>query len=115
VHGDLDKAIEDGKTAADAEVVASLFMLATGYDREIEEVAGKDAVRVRYKKYHPPELGAIKHWLNSRSKTFQEVTRTDVTTKGKAISNKESRADLIASIVGSVRPRPDGDKPKPKK
>lgn len=115
LHGDLDKAIEDGKSAADAEVVASLYKLATGFEQEVEEVAGKDADVVRYNKYHPPELGAIKHWLNSRVPGFREVQRTDVTSKGKPLMPKESKAELIASIVSAVRPRPDGEKPKSKK
>lgn len=116
LHGDLDKAIEDGKSAADAEVVATLFKLAVGYDRNVCEVAGKDARCVSYSKYFPPELGAIKTWLNARVPGFREVQRAEITGgKGKPLMPKESKAELIASIVKAVRPRPDNEKPKPKR
>jgi hypothetical protein len=108
VHGDLADAIKSGRTAADAEVVATLHMLATGFEREEETVAGKDAVRVTYRKYHAPELGAIKTWLNARVPQFREVQRMEATGKnGKPLIPKESRADLISSIVSLVKPKPD--------
>lgn len=112
IHPDLKDAIETGRTAADAEVVSSLFQLSVGYTKTVEEVHGKDADRIRYKKYYPPELGAIKTWLRMRgNKRFKEApAEIDLTSKGKRLSSdlpKETRQDIINSIVAAVRPKPD--------
>lgn len=115
IHGDLDQAIEDGQTAADAEVVATLHMLATGYDREVEVVAGKDAEKVRYNHYHPPEMSAIKYWLNNRGKKrgWAEKAQIEATGRGgKPLVPKESNRELITSIVKLIRPKAD-DAPPP--
>lgn len=111
-HPEFDTAIDEGRTAADAEVIATLFDLATGRTRRVTEIAGKDAVEVTYEKYFPPEISAIKAWLRMRgNKRFKEVpAEIDITSKGKRIGdglNKESKADIINSIVAAVRPKPD--------
>lgn len=109
-HPNLQEAIDSGRTELDGEMIASLYMLGVGYTRRVEEVAGKDAATVSYNKYFPPELGAIKTWLNARSSKFREVQRAEVTGKnGKPLVPKESRADLINSIVKLVNPKADGD------
>lgn len=112
VHPEFDTAIDEGRTAADAEVIATLFDLATGHVKKVREVHGKDAAVVQYDKYFPPEISAIKTWLRMRgNKRFKETpAEIDITSKGKRIGdglNKESKADIINSIVAAVRPKPD--------
>lgn len=112
VHPEFSTAIDEGRTAADAEVVATLFDMATGRTRRVTEIAGKDAVEVTYDKYFPPEIGAIKAWLRMRgNKRFKEAPQEiDVTSKGKRLGDgslKESKQDIIDSIVAAVRPKPD--------
>lgn len=118
-HPELADAIETGRTAADAEVVSTLFQLAVGYNKKVNEVHGKDADIIAYKKHFPPDLGAIKTWLKMRGNArFKEApTQLDVTSKGKSIGDipQESRQDIINSIVAAVRPKPDNAPPKAKK
>lgn len=109
MHPDLADAIDSGRTEADVQVVESLFKLAVGYERQIEEVAGKDADIVRYTKYYPPELGAIKAWLYNRQKQkWGEKSTSELTgPKGKPLVPKESNRAIIDSIVALVRPKAD--------
>jgi hypothetical protein len=111
VHPEFQDAIDTGRTSADAEVIATLFELATGYTRTVTEVHGKDAERVCYSKYFPPDRSAIKDWLSMRpNKNFRAQPQAiDVTTKGKAINGlkQETKSELIASIVKLIRPQPD--------
>lgn len=109
VHPDLVDAIDSGRTEADVQVVESLLKLATGFREEVEEVAGKDAKVVRYNKYHPPELGAIKAWLYNRQKQrWGEKSTIEATGKnGKPLIPKESNRAIIDSIVSLVKPKPD--------
>lgn len=109
-YPDLQEAIDAGRTELDGDVIASLYELAVGRTRRVTEIHGKNADRITYEKYFPPELGAIKTWLNARSTKFREVQRAEVTGKnGKPLVPKESRADLINSIVRLVSPKADGD------
>lgn len=109
VHPEFDRAIESGRTAADADVVASLYQLATGYDYEEEQVGGKDASIRKVKRHQPPQMSAIKFWLQNRRPNQFKPDSFSVTGKdGKPLIPKESNAELIKSIVSMIRPKKDG-------
>lgn len=84
LYPEFQKALKDGKSPANAKVVASLYKKAIGYF-EYEEVVkiykGK-AVKMRVKKYYPPDTEAIKYFLSckEREKWSQrtEVTNTNI-------------------------------------
>ena len=110
LHPELEDAIEQGRTAADADVIESLYNLAVGYDRNVEEVHGKDADIVRYEKHFPADIGAIKFWLSNRKRGWGEKSQVEATGKnGKPLMPKESKADIVAAILRAVRPKPDKD------
>lgn len=66
---EFSKALEDGKAPADAEVAASLYQRAIGYDNpnavKIMQYEGEPIV-VPYTEHYPPDVGAQKMWLYNR-------------------------------------------------
>lgn len=111
-------AIENGRTHADAEVVAALFKRATGKFklRETKIIKYKDDyetldVDVRY----PPDTDAIKYWLNNRKRShWQQRSAVEQSGPGgKPIELTAGKGELIDAIVNLIKPKPDGDSDSP--
>ena len=110
----LKKAIEEGRTQADADVVVALHRNAVGYEHETDEVVRtrRGAQVVTVKKYYPGETQAQKFWLqNRRKEDWNAATQLQVTGKKDSpvhvkVENKDS---VINSILNLIMPRPDGD------
>jgi len=70
-HREFSVALEDGKAPADAEVAASLYQRAIGYDNtkavKIMQYEG-DPIIVPYTDHYPPDVGAAKVWLYNRQR-----------------------------------------------
>lgn len=110
------KAIEEGRSRPDQEVVLSLYKIATGsYE---EEVASKHGIRTLQK--HKPDLGAIKTWLHNLKSRANQNWMESLSLNGgrnpdgsdKPLVPEESRNQIIESIVALVACKPD---PKPEK
>lgn len=72
-------AIEEGKSsAADVNVVKSLYERATGYSHEavkiIYDTDTKEVVRASYTKQYPPDTAAIRLWLLNRTSWTDKQT-----------------------------------------
>lgn len=113
------KAIEAGRTQADAEVVVALFKSAVGYSH-LEEKVFYDSndgsiIRADTTRHYAPNLPSIKLWLTNRKKD-QWKDRSDVRVGG---SNRagdddapigvrdETKLELMSSILSLIRAKPD--------
>lgn len=84
MYPDFQKSLRDGKAPANARVVAALYKKATGFF-EMEEVVkiyrGK-AVKMKVRKFFPPDTEAIKYFLSSREREKWshrlDVTNTNI-------------------------------------
>ena len=107
------KAVEAGRTQADAAVVQALFKNAVGYDYETDEV-----VKTRHggqvitaKRHFPAETTAQKFWLQNRQRDKWNVA-IPVALGGRGKENPihikdESKQDVINSLLNLITPRPD--------
>jgi hypothetical protein len=108
------KAIDDGRTVADAKVVAALYNNAVGYEHESDEVVRtrRGAEVVTVKRYYPGETTAQKYWLNNRQPmNWGDKVQVggDRSPGAKPIGVKnETKEDIINSLLNLVTPRPDG-------
>lgn len=114
----LNDSIDKGRMVPDAEVTVSLYKRAIGYDYvEDAAVGGRDPCVLEVKRHSPPDVGAIKYWLNNRkSEHWVDKTRSEHTGRdGGPIGVKaETRNDLIDAIMTLVAAKPDGpSKPPP--
>lgn len=119
----LNKAIEEGRSQADVEVVAALHKNAVGYDYETDEVVrgrGRADV-VTVTKHVPGDTNAQKFWLMNRSSAWRAGQQHAVGLGGRsdapAIGVKvdaETKMMVIHSILNMITPRPDGDGRPPK-
>jgi hypothetical protein len=71
-YPEFREAIQEGKSsAADVNVVQSLYDRATGYSHEAEKIIydtdTKEVIRVPYTKQYPPETPAMRLWLLNRT------------------------------------------------
>lgn len=107
-------AIENGRTRADAEVLAALFKRATGKFKmkETKIIKYKDSyetldVDVRY----PPDTDAAKYWLNNRARAhWQQRSAIEQSGPGgKPIEITAGKGQLIDALVELIKPKPDGD------
>lgn len=109
------KAITQGRTHPDIEVLESLHKRAIGYNFE-EDGLTRTGRRVPLRKHLPGDVGAIKYWMTSRMReNWGERTTTEIIggPKGSNPVNIETRSELIAGILALVQPKPDGEsKPK---
>jgi hypothetical protein len=110
----FEKAIEEGRTSADAEVVAALHKNAVGFEYETQEVVrlrdGSDVVDVC--KYMPPDTNAQKFWLTNRSPHWRAGQSLAIGGQRGAPAigvSVESKQHVIHSILNMITPRPDGD------
>lgn len=114
----LDRAIEEGRTKADSEVLFAMYKTATGYTYEEDQaVGGQDPQVLRVKKHKAGEFAAQKHWLGNRIRRpdgSNEWPRSEQIEmggiKGGVGITVESRNDLIGAILSLVQPKPDNEK-----
>lgn len=111
------EAIEEGRTHADANVVKALYQVATGYSHSDVKIHydPKDQrfYEHEYIKHFKPDMAAIKFWLNSRQREqWRDVQEHDVKTEvglGLPGMKNETKDELISSILGLIKPKPDGE------
>jgi len=115
----LDKAISDGRTVADANVLYALYKNAVGYEyTEEQAVGGKTPEVLSVKRYRPGETAAQKHWLGNRIRTpegRQEWPSRDTVEVtgpggGKLGIEVTTRNDLIEGILGMIFSKPDNER-----
>lgn len=108
----FEKAIDQGRSKVDADMVYALYRNGTGFTYEEETTAGKDGHVVKIKRYARPDTSAIKYWLENRQpENWATTTRLTGAKKGETNPNPlavETRNDIIASIVALIAPKPDG-------
>jgi len=109
----LAKAIEEGRMAADAQVVAALHSNAIGYVKTSDEVVRtrRGAQVVQVEKYYPAETNAQKYWLNNRAPSYwgdKTQIGGDRSPGARPIGVKdETKLDVINSLLNMIRPQPD--------
>lgn len=67
-HPSFFESLTRGKVIADAEVAASMYKRATGYEYDAEKVVSDQGTPtiVTYREHIPPDPGAAKNWLANR-------------------------------------------------
>jgi hypothetical protein len=104
---ELREALMRGKVPADAEVAASHYQRALGYEREAVKIfmpAGADApVYAPYMEHYPGDVGAQKNWLNNRQRgRWQDRQSIDVggtlDVRLAAMTPDERAADAVALV-----------------
>jgi hypothetical protein len=107
----FSKAIEDGRTRADANVVAALYQNAVGYEYEADEVVRtrKGAQVLTVTKKFLPETGAQKFWLTNRKPEWRAGQQVNLGgQKGNPVQvQAETKAMVIHSILNMIQPQPD--------
>lgn len=114
----LDRAIEEGRTKADSEVLFAMYRTATGYTYEEDQaVGGQDPQVMRVKKHKAGEFAAQKHWLGNRIRRpdgSNEWPRSEQIEmggiKGGVGITVESRNDLISGILTLITPKSDNER-----
>ena len=108
----LDKAIEQGRTAADGEVLHALFKTAVGFhEHEEQAVGGREPQVMRVKKYFPGQFLAQKHWLASRKRAdWPAREAVEVTGRDGEPIKVESRNSLIDTILSLIPSKVDPEK-----
>lgn len=105
----LNKAIEKGRTSADAQVLHALFKTAIGYKyKEEQAVGGKFPQVLEVKRYFPGQFLAQKHWLASRNREeWPASERIEMTGRNGEGIKIESRNDVIDAIMTLVSSKVD--------
>lgn len=115
----FDKALSEGRTAADAQVLFALFKNAVGFSYEEQQaVGGREPTVLAVKRFKPGETTAQKHWLGNRLRTdWPQVDRHELSGPGgAAIGIKtDSRNDMIDAILTLVTPKADPERAQPTK
>lgn len=112
----LNKAIEKGRTSADAKVLHALFKTAIGYKyTEEQAVGGKCPQVLEVKRFFPGQFLAQKHWLASRNREeWPASERIEMTGRNGEGIKIESRNEVIDAIMGLVASKADPDHKKTK-
>ena len=118
MYPDFDKAIEEGRTVADLEVIEALHKKAIGHTRtyDVAKMVGRGdhahLATVTLTEDVSPETNAIRYWLGNRDPDrWSERRHVQVTGKGgePAIGVKsETKMQLMNSILSLIQPKPDG-------
>lgn len=115
----LQRAIDEGRTSADSNVLFALYKTAIGYDfTEDQAVGGRDPCVLQVRKHKAGEFAAQKHWLGNRirrpdgSTEWPRSEQLELTgaNGGKLGVAIESRNDLISAIISLVSPKPDNER-----
>ena len=112
-HPELSRAIESGKTQADAEIAEGLYNRARGDTHEAVKIfmpAGADApVYAPYVEHYPPDTNAASLWLRNRQpdrwRDRQEVKVSGSVTHRLAQMSPEERAQDALDLAERVRQR----------
>lgn len=116
MYSDFDKAIEEGRTIADLQVIEALHKKAIGHSYETDVVIkhGTEYSIETLEKHDPPETNAIKYWLSNRDpERWNRSATSHMQLTGKkgepAVGVKdETKTELISSILSLIQPKPDG-------
>lgn len=110
----FDKALSEGRTAADSQVLFALFKNAVGFCYEEQQaVGGREPTVLSVKRFKPGETTAQKHWLGNRLRTeWPQVERHEHSgPNGGAIGIKtDSRNDMIDAILTLIQPKADPER-----
>lgn len=115
-YPNFDKALLEGRTIADGDVLYASYKTAVGYCYEEEQaVGGRDPQVLTVKRHKPGEHAAQKYWMNNRQREHWK-TRENVEAKNTNLHGLEplTRNSLIDSIVKLVSSKPDPEKPREK-
>tara|TARA_R110002126_G_scaffold55928_4_gene149890 strand:+ start:726 stop:1244 length:519 start_codon:yes stop_codon:yes gene_type:complete len=115
MYGDFDKAIEEGRTIADLQVIEALHKKAIGHSYETDVVIkhGTEYSIETLEKHDPPETNAIKYWLSNRDPERWNRAAAHIQLTGKKGEppvgvKDETKVELISSILSLIQPKPDG-------
>lgn len=118
IYPSFDKAIEEGRTIADLEVIQALHKKATGFTREYDIAKtvghGEHAYLevVTLEEEIQPETNAIKYWLSNRdAERWSEKRHMQITGKTGEPPlgvKSETKLELMSSILSLIQPKPDG-------
>ena len=116
VYPGLNKAVEQGRTAADGEVLYSMFKTATGYQYEEEQaVGGRSPVVMKVKRHYPGQFLAQKHWLANRKRDeWPASEKVEISGRNGEPIKVESRNELIDAIVALIASKADPEKTRDK-
>lgn len=113
VYPGLDKAIEEGRTRPDANVLFAAYRNAVGYEYvEEQAVGGRDPTVLTVKRIRHGSHEAQKYWLNNRQKqNWRQASSSEVSgPNGGPIGVKhETRNQLIDAILSLVVGKPDDE------
>lgn len=116
MYPSFDKAIEEGRSLADLQVIEALHKKAVGYsykDEVVIRARGKSTI-AKVKRRVEPETNAIKFWLSNRDperwsdRTHHQVTGKKGEPPVQAGVKSETKMELISSILSLIQPKPDG-------
>lgn len=110
----FSKAIDEGRSQADVEVIQALHKNAVGFEYTTDEVVktrhGAEVVTAT--KFVPPDTQAQKFWLTNRSANWRQGQNVAVGGRKDAppiAVSAETKLQVIHSILNMITPRPDGD------
>lgn len=113
LYPSLDKAIAEGRTKPDAEVLYQFYRNATGYEYEEDQaVGGKVAQVLRVNRHARASVEAQKHWLAIRKEEWRPVQKHEHSGPNGTAIPIENRNQLIDSILAMVTSKPDPVAPK---
>ena len=108
-YPDFAQAIKDGRSQAVGEVVMALHKRATGYTYREDALTRSGTIK-RLRRHAPPDVPAIKYYLNNRDPTrWRETARVEHTggPVGTPPVKIETRNELLMSIVKMIPSKPD--------
>lgn len=117
LYPSFDKAIEEGRTVADLQVVEALHKKAIGYsyDKDVVVRNGKEVYIEQMEHVVEPEFQSIKFWLSNRDGERWNKAATQLRVGGTKDDmpigigvKSETKLELINSILGLIQPKPDG-------
>jgi transcriptional regulator with XRE-family HTH domain len=115
-HPEFIEAIKRGRIDADANVAEALYKRATGFTKREERIFSTkngEIVRGRVRRYYAPDVGAATRWLSVRKPDLwapPERHEHGGIPGGVPVGvglRDESKAELIASILNMIHPKPD--------
>ena len=113
----FEKALVEGRTKPDTDVLFALYRNAVGYEYEEDQaVGGKMPAVLQVKKHARGSVEAQKYWLAQRQRDeWSPIQRNELSgVHGGPIGVRtESRSELIDAILALVQPQPDPEPPKP--
>lgn len=109
LYPSLAKAIDNGRSVPDSDVLYAMYKNAIGYDYEEEQaVGGKSPEVLTVKRHRPAEFAAQKYWLGNRAGWRSTESVEHSGRDGGPIGVKqETRNDIIDSLLTLIKPKPD--------